>query len=91
MSTTDWLGTFAAILTTLSFVPQAWLILRTRNASSLSLGMYAAFTAGIALWLAYGVALGEWPIIVANAITLALSGSILAMKIALDASARRAR
>jgi uncharacterized protein with PQ loop repeat len=35
MSTTDWLGTLAATLTTLSFVPQAWLILPTRNAAGI--------------------------------------------------------
>ncbi len=78
----DWIGYAAATLTTASFVPQAWLTFRTRDVSGISLGMYSAFTLGVALWLAYGIALGEWPIIVANAITLALAASILAMKIA---------
>jgi MtN3 and saliva related transmembrane protein len=79
---TDWIGYAAATLTTAAFVPQAWLTFRTRDVSGISLGMYGAFTLGVALWLAYGIALGEWPIIVANAITLALAASILAMKIA---------
>ncbi|MEW6703385.1 MAG: SemiSWEET transporter [Pseudomonadota bacterium] len=83
LSPADWLGYLAASLTTASFVPQAWLTFRTRNVSGISLGMYASFTVGIALWLAYGVLLGEWPIIVANAITLVLAASILAMRIAL--------
>lgn len=82
IATADWIGYAAATLTTASFVPQAWLTFRTRDVSGISLGMYSAFTLGVALWLAYGVALGEWPIIVANAITLALAASILAMKIA---------
>jgi MtN3 and saliva related transmembrane protein len=43
--------------------------------------MYGIFTAGVAMWLAYGVMLGSWPIIVANAITLALSGTVLALKV----------
>jgi MtN3 and saliva related transmembrane protein len=39
------------------------------------------FTVGIGLWLVYGLALRAWPIVGANAITLALAGSILAMKL----------
>jgi MtN3 and saliva related transmembrane protein len=80
-ASTDWLGYLAATLTTSAFVPQAWLALRTRDLAGVSLAMYALFTLGIALWLAYGVLLGQWPIIVANAITLALASCILALKI----------
>jgi len=78
---TLWLGYAAAVLTTASFVPQAWLIFRTRNVSGISLSMYSAFTLGIVLWLAYGILLGAWPIIIANTITLALASCILVMKI----------
>jgi MtN3 and saliva related transmembrane protein len=77
----NWLGYLAATLTTASFVPQAWLIFRTRNVSGISLAMYSAFTLGIALWLAYGVMLDAWPIIIANIITLVLATCILVMKI----------
>jgi MtN3 and saliva related transmembrane protein len=83
LSPADWLGYVAATLTTASFLPQAWLTFRTRDVSGVSLGMYACFTVGIALWLAYGVLIGEWPIIVANAVTLLLAACILAMKLAL--------
>ena len=79
---TDLLGYIAAALTTCSFVPQAWLTLRTRDTRGISLGMYAAFTLGVALWLVYGWQLGEWPIVLANAVTLMLAGTILAIKIA---------
>jgi MtN3 and saliva related transmembrane protein len=37
--------------------------------------------AGFSLWLAYGVMLGEWPLIVTNAACLALSGFILVLRI----------
>ncbi len=84
MSLQDTVGYLAAILTTGSFVPQAWLTLRTRNVSGISLGMYSSFTVGVALWLVYGVALGEWPIVVANAITLVLATTILAVKLIED-------
>ncbi|MFM9916430.1 MAG: SemiSWEET transporter [Rhizobacter sp.] len=80
-SVIDLLGYAAAALTTASFVPQAWLSFRTGDVSGISLGMYASFTVGVALWLAYGVVLGAWPIVVANAITLVLATSILVMKL----------
>jgi MtN3 and saliva related transmembrane protein len=79
-----WIGYAAATLTTLSFVPQAVLTLRTRDVSGISGGMYACFTLGVALWLCYGWQLGDWPIIVANTITLALAGTILATKLMLN-------
>jgi MtN3 and saliva related transmembrane protein len=79
----DTLGFLAATLTTASFVPQAWLTFRTRDVSGISLAMYAVFTLGIAAWLAYGLMLGAWPVIVANGITLALAAAILAMKISI--------
>jgi MtN3 and saliva related transmembrane protein len=77
----DWLGYAAATLTTSAFIPQVWLTWVTRDTSGISLGMYVVFTLGIALWLAYGIATGDWPIIIANAITLALAATILVMKL----------
>ncbi len=77
----DVIGFGAAFLTTASFVPQAWLTFRTRDVSGISLGMYSAFTVGVALWLLYGLRLGAWPVVVANAVTLALALSILVMKL----------
>jgi MtN3 and saliva related transmembrane protein len=78
---TDLVGYLAAALTTCSFIPQAWLTFRTRDVRGVSLGMYTAFTMGIALWLLYGLLLSAWPIVVANAITLALAAAILLMKL----------
>jgi MtN3 and saliva related transmembrane protein len=90
MISNDTLGYLAAALTTASFLPQAALTLRTRDVSGISLGMYSAFTLGVALWLAYGWRIGEWPIIVANALTLALAATILVTKIVVDMQRRRA-
>lgn len=83
MNPIDLLGFVAAALTTVAFVPQAWQIWRTRNASGISVGKYALFSSGVAAWLAYGLLLGAWPIIVANAITLVLAVFILLMKLRL--------
>ena len=77
----DLIGYLAATLTTCSFLPQALHTFRTHDVSGISLGMYSTFTLGVALWLAYGVVLAAWPIVVANAITLALAGAILGMKL----------
>lgn len=81
VSAMDWLGYAAATLTTFSFVPQAWHTFQTRDVSGISLGMYATFTTGVALWLVYGLLLGAWPLIAANGLTLLLALAILVMKL----------
>lgn len=81
MDTQDLIGYVAAVLTTVSFVPQAWKTFRTRDVSGISLGMYALFTTGVALWLVYGIALGNVPITLANAVTLSLALAVLVMKL----------
>ena len=75
------IGYFAAVLTTFSFVPQVWHTFRTRDVRGVSLGMYSVFACGVSLWLVYGLLLGAWPIIVANAVTLALVTCIVTMKV----------
>jgi MtN3 and saliva related transmembrane protein len=77
----DWVGYVAAALTTFSFVPQAVRTIRTKETHGISLWMYVMFNAGIAFWLVYGLVLMSWPMILANIVTLALSGTILALKI----------
>ena len=77
MLSTDLIGTIAATLTTLSFLPQAILVLRTGETRGISLGMYSVFTVGVALWIVYGLKLGAVPVIAANAITFCLAMSIL--------------
>lgn len=79
--TAEWFGYLAAILTTGSFVPQALMTIRTRNTSGISRAMYVIFTVGVACWLVYGIALGSWPMILANSITLVLAATILALKL----------
>ena len=81
MNLADLIGSLAACLTTVSFVPQAWLTFKTRDVSGVSLGMYSVFTVGVALWLAYGLLLRSWPMVIANGITLVLALMILAMKL----------
>ena len=79
MFSSDLIGTIAATLTTLSFLPQAILVLKTKETRGISLGMYSAFTVGVALWIIYGVSLGAWPVIIANAVTFCLALCILSV------------
>ncbi len=78
--TIDHLGFVAAFCTTCSFVPQVLLVWRERAAAGVSAGMYSLFIFGVALWLAYGVMIQSWPVIIANALTLVLASSVLIMK-----------
>lgn len=81
MNDHDWIGSVAAALTTLSFLPQVIQVWRTRCAKDISLGMYAIFTAGVALWTVYGFLIGSLPIIIANTVTCGLAGTVLLMKL----------
>ena len=81
------LGAFAAICSTVSFAPQAWKIIQTRKTKDISTGMYLFTVTGFAAWTGYGIALGKWPLIAANAICFVLAAFILGMKL-LPASKR---
>lgn len=77
----EWVGYAAATLTTLSFVPQAVKTIRSKETHGISLWMYVTFTVGIGFWLGYGIVLMSWPMILANTVTLALSLTILGLKL----------
>jgi MtN3 and saliva related transmembrane protein len=77
----DAAGFAGATLTTVCWLPQALKAIRDKDTRALSLSATAAFTLGIALWLVYGLALWDWPLIASNAVTLALMGVILALKL----------
>jgi MtN3 and saliva related transmembrane protein len=81
MQAVDGLGALAALLTTACWLPQALKILRERDARALSWLGTGTFAAGIGCWLAYGLALRDWPLIVSDAVTLALVLAILALKL----------
>lgn len=75
------IGTAGAALTTLCWLPQAVKVIRDKDTRALSLPANLAFTLGVALWLVYGIALNNWPLIGSEAVTLALMLPILAMKL----------
>jgi MtN3 and saliva related transmembrane protein len=80
----DWItvsGLVAAFCTTASFLPQAIKTIKTKDTSSISLAMYVLFTFGTLMWLIYGVLSDNFPVMLANGITLVLASIILFYKI----------
>ena len=77
----DFVGVAGALLTTLCWLPQVLKTIREKETRALSLPATSAFTLGILLWLIYGIAIGDWPLIGSNAATLALMAPILALKL----------
>jgi MtN3 and saliva related transmembrane protein len=76
----DFVGAAGAMLTTLCWLPQALKVVREKETRALSLPATGAFTLGALLWLVYGLAIGDWPLIGSNAVTLTLMAPILTMK-----------
>jgi len=75
------IGMCAAVLTTVSFLPQAYRTWKTKDTKGLSLTMYICFFAGVFLWLIYGIHLESLPMILANGITVVLAFFLLIMKL----------
>jgi MtN3 and saliva related transmembrane protein len=78
------LGYFAALCTTIAFIPQAVKVFKTKHTKDISLGMFSLLNFGFVLWLVYGIILQSYPIILANAITMVFAIYILITKIRLD-------
>ncbi len=75
------IGLVAGALTTISFLPQAIKIYKTKSSKDISLRMYGLFTTGVFLWLIYGLYIKSLPVILANALTFVLAFIILALKL----------
>lgn len=75
------IGYIAAFFTTLSFLPQTIMTIKTNDTESISLTMYSLFILGVILWLFYGVINEEYSMVIANAIILVFAGMILWRKI----------
>lgn len=76
-----WIGAAAAVLTTICWLPQAVRVVRYKDTAAISLATNLIFATGILLWLIYGIAIGNWPLIAANAISMVFTLVIIAMKL----------
>ncbi|HGF7528149.1 TPA: SemiSWEET transporter [Vibrio cholerae] len=74
------IGYLAACLTTLSFLPQAVVVIRTRDTRSISITMYIMFVLGVFLWFVYGVIINNSVVVCANVITFVFAFPILVIK-----------
>lgn len=75
------LGLVAALCTTLSFLPQAVKIIKTKETGSISLLMYILLDCGLFLWLIYGILIKSFPLILANGAAFLLSSTVLILKV----------
>ena len=75
-----WIGACAAVLTSLSYLPQVQKAWPRGSTSDLSLKMLVTLTAGLLLWIGYGLLRSDWVIVAANSVGASLSASVLAFK-----------
>jgi len=81
MISNEILGLIAGLITTGSFVPQAYKVYKTKETADLSAGMYTLFICGLILWTIYGIRMEAVSIIIANSASIILSLYILIMKL----------
>ncbi|MCU0893910.1 MAG: SemiSWEET transporter [Rhodospirillales bacterium] len=74
-------GLVAGLCSTSSFVPQVLKAWREGDTEAISKRMYIVTVSAFSLWIAYGVMIESWPIIVFNIASLVLSGAILVLKL----------
>lgn len=79
------IGMAGGFLTTVAVIPQLVKTFRTRHARDLSLWQMLILMAGMILWLAYGIAIGDLPLMVANGFSLACYACLLILKLRYDA------
>jgi MtN3 and saliva related transmembrane protein len=77
----DAVGTSGAVLTTLCWVPQAMKVIRERETRAISLPFTGLSALGILLWLVYGVAIVDAPLIGSSLVTFLLTMVVLVLKL----------
>ena len=80
-SLVSWIGGVAAILTSLSYFPQVLKAWPRGSTKDLSLKMLAVLTAGLLLWVGYGLLRADWILILSNIVGSALTGTVLVCKL----------
>jgi MtN3 and saliva related transmembrane protein len=76
-----WIGIAAAVLTSLSYIPQVRKAWPRGSTKDLSLTMLVVLTSGLSLWVGYGLLKADWVIVAANSVGALLSASVLIFKI----------
>jgi len=81
MDLITFIGLAAAVVSTITQLPQAWKTIRSKDTYSLSLSMYILFWIATSLWLTYGILKKDPPLIFSNSIAILPITFILGMKI----------
>jgi MtN3 and saliva related transmembrane protein len=81
LSPVQWFGALGAVLTTICWLPQAVHLVRSRDTKAISLITNLTFCIGLVFWLVYGIALGDWPLIGSNVVSILLTAVIIAAKV----------
>ena len=76
-----WIGACAALLTSLSYIPQVQKAWPRGSTKDLSLHMLVVLTTGLLLWIGYGLLKSDWVIVAANSVGATLSACVFAFKI----------
>lgn len=76
-----WIGGVAAVLTSLSYIPQVRKALPQGATDDLSVKTLCMLTSGLTIWVIYGVLKGDWIIILGNGVGALLSGTVLCCKL----------
>ena len=77
----DTIGLIAAGFSTVCWVPQAVKVVRDKETRAISLAGTLALVIGGGVWLVYGIARVEWPLIASSGVSLALTLVILRCKL----------
>ncbi len=81
MDNISYLGYTACVLTSISFLPQVIKVVVEKRTRDISRNMYIVLCLGVASWLGYGILKNDFPIILANLVTLIFTSTILFYKL----------
>ena len=84
MNEIDWIqvaGHAGALLSSLTFVPQVYKAWLSKSVGDLSFTMLLIVFTSTLIWLVYGIALGLWPVILANSFISIISLILIYFKI----------
>ena len=75
------IGLVAGAFTSIASIPQVVKTLKTRHVRDISIWQPLLLTLGVALWMIYGILIGDRPLIVANITPLVCNLLLTGMKI----------
>jgi MtN3 and saliva related transmembrane protein len=75
------IGLVAGTFTSIASIPQVVKTLKTRHVRDISIWQPLFLALGVALWMLYGILIGDWPLILSNITPLVCNAVLTGMKI----------